>query len=161
MHAEGIGLRQDLTNHRNPATANKIEFLQYNTIQNSMHKEWAFNINDDTSGIKRKLAEGINTRIFFGEQVMVSVVEFAPNSKGTIHNHAEEQWGMLLKGSLKRVQGGEIVDMKVGDFWLTPSNVPHTIYAGENGATVLDIFSPIRKEYTKSGEGFGEQNVDK
>jgi quercetin dioxygenase-like cupin family protein len=118
---------------------------------------WKFNINDKESGIPRKLAEGIHTRIFFGEQVMTSIVEFAPNSKGNLHHHPEEQWGVLLKGTLKRVQGDEIVDMKEGDFWLTPGNIPHTIYAGENGATVLDIFSPIRKEYMQAGEGFGEK----
>ena len=122
-----------------------------------MDKNWVFNLDNKSLGIPRKLAEGIDTRIFFGEQVMVSVVEFAPNSKGNLHHHVEEQWGVLLKGSLQRVQGDEIVDMKEGDFWLTPSNVPHTIYAGENGATVLDIFSPIRKEYTEAGEGLGEQ----
>ena len=121
-------------------------------------KDWVFNLEDKSLGINRKLTEGINTRIFFGEQVMVSVVEFAPNSKGSLHHHSEEQWGVLLKGSLQRVQGEEVIEMKVGDFWLTPSNVPHTIYAGEDGATVLDIFSPIRKEYMKSGEGFGELN---
>lgn len=121
-------------------------------------RDWFFNLDDKSLGINRKLAEGINTRIFFGEQVMVSVVEFAPNSKGSLHCHLEEQWGVLLKGSLQRVQGEDVIEMKVGDFWLTPSNVPHTIYAGEDGATVLDIFSPIRKEYIKSGEGFGELN---
>lgn len=123
-----------------------------------MNKDWIFNLDNKALGIPRKLVEGIDARIFFGEQVMISVVEFAPNSKGNLHHHPEEQWGVLLKGSLQRVQGDEIVEMKEGDFWVTPSNVPHTIYAGENGATVLDIFSPIRKEYTQAGEGFGDQN---
>lgn len=123
-----------------------------------MNNNWVFNLNDKQTGITRKLAEGIQTRIFFGEQVMVSVVEFAPDSKGTLHHHPEEQWGVLLKGSLQRVQGDEIIEMKEGDFWLTPSNVTHTIYAGKEGATVLDIFSPVRKEYMEAGEGFGEQN---
>ena len=117
-------------------------------------EKWFFNINDKEFGIKRKLAEGINTNIVFGKQVMVSVVKFEPNSKGTLHYHPEEQWGLLLKGSLKRVQGDEVIDMKEGDCWLTPSNVPHTIYAGEEGATVLDIFSPVREEYKVTGEGF-------
>lgn len=120
-----------------------------------MNKNWFFNIDDKNVGIIRKLAEGINSRIFFGDQVMISVVEFEPNSKGTLHHHSEEQWGLLLKGSIQRVQGDEIINMKVGDFWLTPSNVDHTIYAGENGATVLDIFSPVRNEYKEPGEGFG------
>jgi quercetin dioxygenase-like cupin family protein len=118
---------------------------------------WVFNLDDKKLGIPRKLAEGITTRIFFGEQAMVSVVEFEPNAKGTLHYHTEEQWGLLLKGSLERIQGDEIVVMEEGDFWLTPSNVPHTIHAGKHGATVLDIFSPIRKEYIQAGEGFGEQ----
>jgi hypothetical protein len=33
--------------------------------------------------------------------------------------------------------------------------VPHGIRAGAKGATVIDIFSPPRPEYTKPGEGFG------
>lgn len=122
-------------------------------------ENWFFNLDDKESGIKRKLADGINSRIFFGDQVMVSVVEFDPNSTGILHHHAEEQWGVLLKGSCKRIQGNETREMKEGDFWFTPGNVSHTIHAGENGATVLDIFSPVRKEYTQAGEEFGQQNT--
>lgn len=121
-------------------------------------EKWFFNINDSELGIKRKLAEGISTNIVFGEQVMVSVVKFEPNSKGTLHHHPEEQWGLLLKGHLKRIQGDEEIEMKEGDFWLTPGNVPHTVHAGEEGAVVLDIFSPVRREYTQSGEGFGKNS---
>jgi quercetin dioxygenase-like cupin family protein len=128
----------------------------YNQTALSMSNNWFFHLNDKSAGIPRKLAEGIHTRIFFGEQVMVSLVEFAPHAKGTLHHHPEEQWGFLLKGSLQRVQGDETVDMKEGDFWLTPAHVPHTILEGEQGATVLDIFSPIRQAYNDAGEGFGE-----
>ena len=39
---------------------------------------WFFNLDDKSAGIPRKLAEGSHSRIFFGEQVMVSLVEFAP-----------------------------------------------------------------------------------
>ena len=31
----------------------------------------------------------------------------------------------------------------------------HGIEAGENGAKVMDIFSPPRDQYKKSGSGFG------
>ena len=52
---------------------------------------WSFSIGDETQGIFRKLTEGITTRIFSGENVMLSVVKLEPNSSGTVHSHPEEQ----------------------------------------------------------------------
>jgi quercetin dioxygenase-like cupin family protein len=43
--------------------------------------------------------------------------------------------------------------MQAGDFWYTPSNVPHGVRTGDEGVTILDIFSPPRKAYTVPGEG--------
>ncbi len=117
-------------------------------------KGWVFNLNDDDQGIHRKLAEGITTRIFAGAEVMVSVVRVEPGTVGKLHSHVEEQWGVLLEGECVRIQGEEEVLMKAGDFWHTPSGVPHTIRAGDSGAVILDIFAPPREEYMKPGEGF-------
>jgi quercetin dioxygenase-like cupin family protein len=117
---------------------------------------WVFRVDDLETGIPRALADGIRARIFYGQQVMVSVVHFEPNAQGKMHHHPEEQWGVLLQGSLIRIQGDEAFEMKPGHFWLTPGGVSHTIHAGPQGATVLDIFSPIRQEYTSPGEGFGK-----
>jgi quercetin dioxygenase-like cupin family protein len=97
----------------------------------------------------------VTTRIFSGEHAMLSVVTLAPHAHGTLHHHPEEQWGVLLDGSAIRVQGGEEIEVKKGDFWRTPGNVPHTMRAGPQGARVLDIFSPPRPEYKKPGSGFG------
>ncbi len=116
---------------------------------------WAFNLNDESLGIPRTLAEGITTRIFPGQNVMLSVVNVEPNTEGVAHSHPEEQWGVLLKGECVRIQGGEEIAMKAGDFWCTPGGVPHTVRTGAAGATILDIFSPPREEYRKSGSGFG------
>ena len=95
------------------------------------------------------------TRIFAGEQAMLSVVSFAPHAEGTLHSHPEEQWGVMLEGDGLRTQGGEEIPVKAGDFWRTPGNVEHTLKAGPNGAKVLDVFSPPREEYRKPGSGFG------
>ncbi len=113
------------------------------------------NIDDLTDGLHRQLGPGVTTRIFAGEQAMLSIVTIAPNAEGKLHHHPEEQWGVLLEGSAIRVQGAEEIAVKKGDFWRTPGNVPHTMRAGPNGARVLDIFSPPRPEYKKPGSGFG------
>ncbi len=117
--------------------------------------DWVFNINNMEQGISRKLGEGISTRVFPGDQAMLSVVRIAPHSKGTPHSHPQEQWGVLLEGELVRIQGGEEVAMKAGDFWRTPGGVEHSVRTGEVGAVVLDVFAPPRDEYRKPGEGFG------
>ena len=114
------------------------------------------NINDLDSGIKRVLGDGISTRIFCGDQSMLSIVTIEPNAKGQIHSHPQEQWGFLIEGSGIRIQGGEEVVIKKGDFWQTPGGIDHGIIGGPEGAKVLDIFSPPRDEYKKSGSGFGD-----
>jgi quercetin dioxygenase-like cupin family protein len=113
------------------------------------------NINDLDSGIKRVLGVGISTRIFCGDQSMLSIVTIEPNSKGQIHSHPQEQWGFLIEGSGIRIQDGEEIKIKKGDFWQTPGGIDHGIIGGPVGAKVLDIFSPPRDEYKKSGSGFG------
>ena len=113
------------------------------------------NINDLDSGVKRVLGDGISTRIFCGDQSMLSIVTIKPNAKGQIHSHTQEQWGFLIEGSGIRIQDGEEIKIKKGDFWQTPGSIDHGIVGGPEGAKVLDIFSPPRDEYKKPGSGFG------
>ena len=115
---------------------------------------WAFDRSDDR-GIERELGPGLDTRIFAGENVMLSLVEVEPHAAGELHSHDEEQWGYLLEGSCTRVQDGEAFEATAGDFWHTPGGVEHTVRTGEEGALILDVFSPPRPEYRDGGEGFG------
>lgn len=116
---------------------------------------WVYNLHELSQGIERTLAEGITTRIFPGEQAMLSVVRIEPHCEGTVHSHPQEQWGVLLEGECVRIQGDEEIRMKAGDFWHTPGGVPHGIRTSDSAALVLDIFAPPRDEYRKSGKGFG------
>jgi len=113
-----------------------------------------FNFADLSAGVARTLAHGIETRVFAGEQAMLSVVSFEPNSEGSVHSHPEEQWGVMLEGSGTRIQEGVEVPVRTGDFWRTPGGVEHGFKAGPDGAKVLDIFAPPREAYRKSGSGF-------
>ena len=117
---------------------------------------WLFHLADESRGIPRKLADGITTRIFVGDHVMLSVVRIAPHSTGAVHSHPEEQWGVLLEGRCVRIQDGQEVEVETGAFWHSPGGVPHGIRTGAAGALVLDIFSPPREAYRRGGEGFGE-----
>lgn len=116
-----------------------------------------FNLDDRDQGIQRVLGPGLATRIFAGDQAMLSVVTIEPNCEGAIHSHPQEQWGVMLEGDAVRIQDGVEHPVKAGDFWRTPGGVAHGIRAGAKGARVLDIFSPPREEYKKAGSGFGTE----
>lgn len=118
--------------------------------------QWAFDLHDAGQGIPRALGPGLASRVFVGEHAMLSVVTIEPHSAGAIHSHPEEQWGVLLEGECTRIQGGAEVAMRAGDFWHTPGGVAHGIRTGAVRALVLDIFSPPREEYRRTGSGFGE-----
>ena len=116
--------------------------------------QYFFNLDNPDIGIARERVPGINTRIFAGDQAMLSFVSFKPHSEGSSHSHAEEQWGVVLEGSGTRIQNGESFAVKAGDFWVTPGGVEHSFIAGPDGAKLIDIFAPPREAYRTSGAGY-------
>ncbi len=119
-----------------------------------MSEQHFFNLHDMSQGISRNLGEGLDTRIFPGENVMLSVVRIGANKSGEVHSHPQEQWGVMLEGSGVRIQDGVEHEVRAGDFWQTPGQVEHGFKAGPEGAVVLDVFSPPRDEYRRAGAGF-------
>ena len=117
-------------------------------------KENFFNVAALEQGIAKVLVEGMSTRVFTGEEAMISIVRIEPNKAGRIHSHPQEQWGFCFRGSGVRMQGGEEVEVSSGDFWRTPGNVEHGFVAGPDGAVIYDVFAPPRREYEKPGSGF-------
>ena len=119
-----------------------------------------FRLDAADQGMARQLAPGVMTRIFPGQHAMLSVVRIEPGHRGKMHHHPEEQWGVCLEGSATRFQGDEAVPVRKGDFWRTPGGVSHTMEAGPEGCTVLDVFAPPREAYRTPGAGFGTGEAD-
>lgn len=117
-------------------------------------REHFFNLDALEQGVSRTLAEGMTTRVFAGRDAMISIVRIEPNRAGSVHSHPQEQWGLCLRGSGTRLQGGEEIEVREGDFWRTPGGVEHGFTAGPEGAVIYDVFAPPREEYTREGSGF-------
>ena len=67
-----------------------------------------------------------------------------------------------IKPPKPRTDGEFSIDnVLAGDFWHTPGGVTHGIRTEDIGAVVLDIFSPPRAEYKKTGDGFGQAKIEK
>jgi quercetin dioxygenase-like cupin family protein len=72
---------------------------------------------------------------------MLSVVRIDPHTEGTLHSHPEEQWGVILEGECIRIQDGQEIPAKAGDFWCTRGGVEHSVRTGDKECVVLDILA--------------------
>lgn len=93
------------------------------------------------------LADGYLARAVHGEQLTLAVVEIEPGAELPEHRHINEQFGMVIEGSVIFRVGDETRTVEPGGIWCIPSNTPHTLTAGASGAVVVDIFSPRRDEW--------------
>ena len=95
----------------------------------------------------KELISGIHARTFWGENLMLAVVELDAGSILPTHTHLHEQGGIVLDGTLEFSIDGETRTLVPGDIYIIPGGVNHKVTVGENHAKVLDIFSPVREEY--------------
>ncbi|WP_198038659.1 cupin domain-containing protein [Planococcus lenghuensis] len=92
-------------------------------------------------------ADGVTLHPFFGQQVMISYVTFAPNAVAPLHQHPQEQITYVIKGRLEFEVGDKKQVIGEGDAVTIPRNVPHGAVALEEGAVCIDTFAPPREAF--------------
>lgn len=97
---------------------------------------------------RRQIWDGVVGRLVEGEQLTVGVVELEPSGLVPEHQHANEQAGLVLEGSVRMTVGEESAELGPGGTYRIPSQVPHTLTAGAEGAVVVDIFAPRREDWS-------------
>ena len=95
----------------------------------------------------KELAPGVRTRTFWGENLLMSMVEFDAGSAVPNHTHHHEQGGIMLEGELEMNIDGDSRPLKPGDVYIIPGNVEHWAKSGPSPARVMEIFSPVREEF--------------
>ena len=97
--------------------------------------------------------DGVLTRAIHGERLTLGVLELAPGAVVPEHRHDNEQLGLLIRGTLAFTVGGEQRELGPGGTWRIPSNVPHTVVAGPEGAVAIDVFAPGRADWLEIPAG--------
>ena len=97
----------------------------------------------------RTIFPGVTITTAWGEHLMMSFVlfDFAGATVPT-HQHPHEQMGMGLEGEFELTIGNETRTIRPGDSYLIPSNVPHSAKSVTPITRVIDIFHPVREDYT-------------
>jgi len=93
---------------------------------------------------------GVAVRAIHGERITLGVVELDADAVVPEHSHENEQLGIVLSGSLTFRIGDESRELHAGDTYVIPANVPHEVTAtGPDGAVVIDVFAPIRDDWSR------------
>jgi quercetin dioxygenase-like cupin family protein len=96
------------------------------------------------------LADGYLARAVHGKQLTLALVEVEPGAVLPEHQHPNEQFGMVIEGSVVFRVGEETRTVEPGGIWRIPADTPHTVTGGREGAVVVDIFSPAREDWAAS-----------
>jgi quercetin dioxygenase-like cupin family protein len=105
----------------------------------------AFSNAGDLSRIK--IWDGVVARAVDGAEATLAHIELEPNTAVPEHHHVNEQTGILLSGSMSFTIGGETKEVRPGAMWVIPADVPHSVVAGPEGATLAELFSPPRADW--------------
>jgi unsaturated pyranuronate lyase len=103
---------------------------------------------DDLRGLRViQVWDTVVARAIHGDRQSLAVVELDPNAVVPEHRHENEQLGMVISGALTFRIADETRELGPGETWTIPSNVPHEVTAGPQGAVVIDVFAPVRADW--------------
>lgn len=90
---------------------------------------------------------GVVGRSVTSELATFSYLELEPGVHVPEHRHANEQVGVLIRGSVRFRIGGEEQALAPGATWCIRADVPHEVWAGPEGAALVEVFAPARADW--------------
>lgn len=102
-----------------------------------------------------KIWDGAVARAVAGERLQLALIDIEPNRTVPQHHHPNEQVGFVIEGSITMTIGGEARELRAGETYVIPGEVPHSAESGPEGCVVIDTFSPPRADW-ESLERMGE-----
>jgi quercetin dioxygenase-like cupin family protein len=106
---------------------------------------------------KIRIMKGLETTILtglHGEKMMMVLSATLPGHSVPSHSHPQEQIGIVYSGKAVLRIGDEEKNVKKGDFYRIPANMPHgDTCIGEKPFVMLDIFYPVREDFLQKLSG--------
>jgi hypothetical protein len=102
-----------------------------------------------------RLNDQVTRKMFWGDKIMVTEWQLAPNVAFPVHQHESEQISMVQEGEVTLVfPEEEDVTLGPGDMYVVKSMRPHGVKVGASPAKVVDLFSPIREDFLAKSESY-------
>lgn len=89
---------------------------------------------------------GIDRRVLTTSKATVQEYRFEAGASFPIHHHEQEQFTLVLDGTISFSADGDSRELSAGEWSVVPGDVPHGVTAGPAGARFLAVLVPPRKE---------------
>lgn len=83
------------------------------------------------------------------DDLMVCELKWQKGMVGDLHSHPHRQCGYIIKGTFEAELDGKKEILKGGDCFYCQADVPHGLVCLEDDSVMLDIFTPMRKDFLK------------
>ena len=109
-----------------------------------------------------QIAEGVNAKLYWGTGTMAGIIQLAPGATIAEEDLPADRFMFVLEGSVEQLVDGSMVSMisikreeQDGTHSITPridfvyleKGSKNAVTAGENGAKLLEVYSPVRLDY--------------
>jgi gluconolactonase len=91
------------------------------------------------------------SRLIWGKNAQISLIRMDPKSEIALHRHPEDQLTHTIRGSLEQgvIEGSFPASGQKGHMLYLPGGMVHSARLGDTGADQLDVFWPVRPDYTE------------
>lgn len=89
-----------------------------------------------------------------GESGTIGYFTYQKGAVVPVHQHANEQYSLITKGSVSVSVGGIDIIVKAGEGIIIPANVPHSFTALEDGTLDIDFFAPSRMDWLAGTDNY-------
>ncbi|MDR1865298.1 MAG: cupin domain-containing protein [Bacteroidales bacterium] len=103
---------------------------------------------DKTESIR--VNDNVTRKFKYLNNVMTVIVDFDNGpmpEPDPPHSHLAEQITYVAEGEVLVIIGDKKQQLKAGDIFIVPSNVPHTVQSLTRKLRLIDSFNPIREEF--------------
>lgn len=79
--------------------------------------------------------------------MLLNLIDFEPGTVVPVHSHPHEQLGFVLRGLVVMIVDGVEHELGPMEAYALPGGVEHGARCEADGATVIDVFQPVREDY--------------
>ena len=95
----------------------------------------------------KKIIDGVDIKSVFLKGVMMTYMEFEPNSILPEHSHLHEQITFIIQGEMELDIDGNTKRLSEGEGAIIPSYVKHKARVFDKYTIAIDAWSPVREDY--------------
>ncbi|MFP9097790.1 L-dopachrome tautomerase-related protein [Flavobacterium sp. RHBU_24] len=106
----------------------------------------------------KQLNELLTRSTISGEAGTIGYFTYKKGAIVPLHQHVNEQYSLITKGSVKVLAGGKEILVKAGEGIIIPPNVPHSFIALEDDTIDIDFFSPARMDWLAGTDNYFTKN---